>query len=308
MNMASTAAATRNLLSSVATGGRRSVHRSLVAENHSFFSTGFDSRRGISSSSLCAIQCRSSDSPSMSRTGQCLHQPAVILAPIQQTSRRNYMTTPPVAAPKRRGGKKGGNTKSSGEPLSNEVLIKTLLRNAGAASSDDITVRLVIDEGHDVPSTVEVLSLTKAIGVSVDRGFDLIAASIENVDPPVIRATDIAKLQFQRQQALKKSQQDAVSSGGGKKEKKSFRFRSGIDDHDLERKLSRMLSFLEKGHECDYSVFTRARNMREDNTAGRRLVDRIQDMISEHAVLKKEPEKNETGSFYKVMLRPKKTS
>jgi translation initiation factor IF-3 len=218
-------------------------------------------------------------------------------------SRRSF------AAPSRRGNNNNnkGNGGNSSEPLSNESLIKTLIKNAGAATADDVTVRLVIDEGAGQPSTVDIMKLTQAIQVSVDRGIDLVGASIDNVDPPVVRAIDLAKLQFQRQHALKKRQQENSSSSGGNKEKKSFRFRSGIDDHDLERKLSQMISFLQKGHDCDYSVFTKARSMRENTAAGSELVERIQALLADHAVLKKDPEMNETGSFYKVMLRPKKS-
>lgn len=165
-------------------------------------------------------------------------------------------------------------------------------------------VRLVIDEGPNQPSTVEIMTLSEAIQVSLDRGMDLVATSIEKSDPPVVRATDLAKSRFRRQQALKNKQQEAVNN---KKEKKSFRFRAGIDNHDLERKLSQMITYLEKGHECEYSVLTKARVMRTNTDAGLELLDRIQGHISEFATLKKEPEKNETGSFYRVMLRPRKS-
>jgi translation initiation factor IF-3 len=196
--------------------------------------------------------------------------------------------------------KKSKGSKDDG-PLVNEYLIARLVRNAGAASADSVMVRLVIDEGPDEPSKVEVMSLSDAIQVSIDKGVDLVGVAIEN-DPPVVRATDLSKLQFQQLQFVKKKQQDDSN-----KETKSFRFRSGIDGHDLERKLSQMISFLEKGHDCDYSVFTRSRNLRENEDAGIELVNRIQSMVSELATLKREPEKNETGSFYKVMLRPKKS-
>merc|ERR1711935_223182 len=136
------------------------------------------------------------------------------------------------------GGKK---SKNSSNVLSNEQLVSQLLRNASASSADKVTVRLVTDEGPDTPSSVQVITLSEAIVLSLDRELDLIDANI-NGDPPVIRATQLSKLEYKQQQAQKKQQQAASN----KQEKKSFRFKAGIESNDLKRKLDRLKGFLSK--------------------------------------------------------------
>ncbi|KAG7342725.1 translation initiation factor IF-3 [Nitzschia inconspicua] len=211
---------------------------------------------------------------------------------------RSFASSRP-RAPRKGSNKKNGSAKCV---LSNEDLIAQLVRNANGASADNITVRLVIDEGTSEPPTVQVTSLTDAVKISLDRDADLILASLRS-DPPVVRITELAKLQYKAEQAQKKQQQQSSSN---KKEKKSFRFKAGIDTHDLERKVAQLTGFLQKGNECEYTVFTRARTLRENEDAGIELVDKIQALVAEYGVLKRAPETNETKNFYRVQLLPKK--
>lgn len=201
----------------------------------------------------------------------------------------------------RRKGGKGKQGKQDSNVVSNEQLISTLIRNAGESSADKVTVRLVIDEGPDTPSSVEILTLSEAIALSLDRELDLIGANITG-DPPVIRATQLSKLEYKHQQAQKKQQQAASN----KKERKSFRFKAGIESNDLERKLDRLKGFLSKGHECEFTVFTKMRMLRENPNAGLELVDQIRALLSEHGDMKRPPQTNETKSFYRVQYEPKK--
>eukprot|EP00531_Pseudo-nitzschia_arenysensis_P004735 CAMPEP_0116122920 /NCGR_PEP_ID=MMETSP0329-20121206/4472_1 /TAXON_ID=697910 /ORGANISM="Pseudo-nitzschia arenysensis, Strain B593" /LENGTH=274 /DNA_ID=CAMNT_0003616801 /DNA_START=79 /DNA_END=900 /DNA_ORIENTATION=- len=180
-----------------------------------------------------------------------------------------YDGTRRTFASRRKGGK-GKKGKQESNVVSNEQLISTLIRNAGESSADKVTVRLVIDEGPDTPSSVEILTLSEAIVLSLDRELDLIGANITG-DPPVIRATQLSKLEYKHQQAQKKQQQAASN----KKERKSFRFKAGIESNDLERKLDRLKGFLSKGHECDFTVFTKMRTLRQNPNAGLELVDQI---------------------------------
>jgi translation initiation factor IF-3 len=187
--------------------------------------------------------------------------------------------------------------------LSNEELIARLVRNANGASPDAINVRLVIDEGPNNPSTVQVTTLREAVQLSLDRNADLIGSSLDN-DPPVVRLADMYKLQYRAEQAQKKQHQQATTST--KREKKSFRFKAGIENHDLDRKVAQLTGHLQKGNDCEYTVFSRARTLRQNENAGIELVDRIQALIEDHGVLKRAPETNETKSFYRVQLAPKK--
>ena len=204
-------------------------------------------------------------------------------------------------ASRRRNGPKGNKNKKSSNILSNENLVAELIRNAAVASADKVTVRLVSDEGPDTPSSVRVLTLSEAIVLSLDRELDLIGANITG-DPPVIRATQLSKLEYKHLQAQKKQQQSASN----KKEKKSFRFKAGIESNDLERKLGRLKDFLSKGHDCEFTVFTRLRTLRQNPNAGAELVEEIAALLSDHGDMKRAPQTNETKSFYRVQYAPKK--
>jgi translation initiation factor IF-3 len=204
-------------------------------------------------------------------------------------------------ASRRRGGPKGKKSQKSSNFVANEELVSQLIRNAGESSADDVTVRLVIDEGQDAPSSIQIISLSEAIVQSLNRELDLIGANI-NGDPPVIRATELSKLEYKHQQAQKKQQQSAAN----KKEKKSFRFKAGIEANDLERKLDRLKGFLSKGHDCEFTVFTRMRTLRVNPNAGAELVDQIRELLSEHGDMKRPPQPNETKSFYRVQYEPKR--
>ena len=182
-------------------------------------------------------------------------------------------------------------------PLANEKLIKVLMKQNSGATPDDLMVRLVINEGPQDPSTVEIMSLADAIRVSVDRVTDLIGISLDS-DPPVIKATDLAKLEFMKDQQK--------TTKGPKKQQKSFRFRAGIDLNDLDRKVKDIKKFLEKGMDCEYSVFSKARMMRQNEMAGMELVDRIQELLKDHGVTKRPPQKNERGNMIRVLLEPKR--
>jgi len=180
--------------------------------------------------------------------------------------------------------------------------VAQLIRNAAEASGDKVTVRLVVDEGTDTPSSVQVITLSEAIELSLDRELDLIGVNITG-DPPVIRATQLSKLEYKHEQAKKKQQQAASSN---KKERKSFRFKAGIESNDLERKLARLKSFLSKGHECEFTVFSRLRTLRQNPNAGEELVEQIGKLIADVGDMKRAPQTDETKRFYRVQYEPKK--
>ena len=184
--------------------------------------------------------------------------------------------------------------------LANEDLVAQLIRNAAEVSADNVTVRLVADAGPEAPSTVQVITLSEAIEISLDREADLIGANL-TAEPPVIRATQLSKLEYKHQQAKKKQQR----SSSNKKECKSFRFKAGIDSHDLERKIDRLKGFLLKGHDCEFTVFTRLRTLRQNPDAGMELVNRIGVLIGDCGDIARAPQTNETKSFYRVNYRPK---
>lgn len=193
-----------------------------------------------------------------------------------------------------------GNDKKKSNVIANEDLVALLIRKSSESSADSLTIRLVTDEGPDTPSTVQVVSLSEAIEISLDRGEDLIGANIDG-DPPVIRVTQLSKLEYKHQQAQKKQQ----NSSSNKKEKKAFRFKAGIDKNDLERKLGRLKEFLIKGHDCDFTVFSRLRTLRQNPDAGSELVEQIRVLLADVGEMKRPPQTDETKRFYRVNYQPK---
>jgi len=173
------------------------------------------------------------------------------------------------------------------------------MRKYGDTHPQKVQIRLVIDEGKEKPATVSVVSLADAIEVSVERMTDLIGTSLDS-DPPVIRATALSKLEYRQQQTQQKG------NAKSKKQTKSFRFRAGISDHDLQRKLNDMIKSLEKGLECDFSVFSRARRLQQNPNIGVELVERIQLLVADHGQPKGKPQLNEAGTFVRVKLMPKR--
>jgi translation initiation factor IF-3 len=117
-------------------------------------------------------------------------------------------------------------------------------------------------------------------------------------DPPVIRATSLSRLEYKQQQSQQKGNTKS------KQQKKTFRFRAGISDHDLDRKLKNILKFLGMGMECDYSVFSKAKVLRENANAGMELVDRIQALLGDTCQLKRPPQPNEIGNYIRCQLVP----
>jgi translation initiation factor IF-3 len=182
--------------------------------------------------------------------------------------------------------------------LSNEKLIQAIVRQNRSASADSIQVRLVIDEVAPQKATVTVVSLTEAIQISLDRNTDLIGMQLNN-DPPVLRATQLSKLEYQKAQKASKNSTTKSSSGS-----KSFRFQANIGTHDLERKVADMVHFLEDGRDCDFSVFSKRATMRVDDQAGMQLVDKIKSLVAHVADFKKPPTLNETGNNIQVKLEP----
>jgi translation initiation factor IF-3 len=241
----------------------------------------------------------SSSSSSSSMSGQGWHQPDRTSSYLHDAKRNLSSST------RKRNTDKGGDSSGKKSVLANEDLVARLVRTSTTASSaDSLMVRLVIDEGLDNPPTVQVISLSEAIQVSLDRMTDLFGVNLDS-DPPVVRAAVLSKLEYKYEQTKKRQKQQSLST---RKEKKVFQFKAGIGTADLDRKIGQLLQYLEKGHECEYTVFTRARTMRDNQDAGIQLVERIRMIIGDAGSLKKEMETNETNTHYRVVMEPKKSS
>ena len=144
---------------------------------------------------------------------------------------------------------RGGNFRKVGYgdiPLANENLVSRIMQNSGAASADDVQVRMItesLDQSNNPKRKIEVVPLSTAIRTSIDTEKDLIDISL-NQDMPVVKVASLKSLEY------KSSKMAAAKKLNTALPEKEFRFRAGIAENDMLRKIDKMSSFLSKGHKC----------------------------------------------------------
>lgn len=190
--------------------------------------------------------------------------------------------------------------------LANERLVSAIVKKSGAASADDIPVRLIVDqqkgeEQQQGTSTgVEVVSLTEAIRVSVDLDQDLIGLALQQ-EIPVLKVDCLKRLAYQQ------SRKTQSSKKGNILPEKEFRFKTGIDDNDLQRKIDNMASFLDKGHNCMVSIRSTRRQMLKDPDTARNTANQIMELVGDVGELEGKLKVNPNKTFARFLLRPIRT-
>lgn len=219
-----------------------------------------------------------------------------------RTTALSMSTRAPITPPKKKKGK------GQQGPLLNEQLIQSLMRkvngkNSGMPlSAESIQVRLVIDRGPSTPPSSEVTSLVDAMETSSELNVDLIAVSLDK-DPPVIKAMDYSKLEYRLQKQKSGSSSKGSGKGSDSKPTKNFKFRAKIADHDLERKISRMLNYLSKGHCCQITVSASRRCMAADALAAVKTFDLIKKEVGEIGIAGKF-KLNEEQTYGTLFMQP----
>lgn len=117
-----------------------------------------------------------------------------------------------------------------------------------------------------------------------DSDLDLVEVA-PAADPPVCRVMDYGKYLYQE----KKKQQESK-----KKQKvfqvKEIKFRPGIDEHDYQTKLKRLVGFLEGGDKVKVTVQFRGREMARMDL-GYRLLERVVSDVGETGVVESAPDR-----------------
>ena len=72
-----------------------------------------------------------------------------------------------------------------------------------------------------------------------------------DIEPPVVKVVDLQKLLYKES---KKSSNNVSSGAANQKSVKEFQFRTGIEVHDMQRKIDNMISYLRKGHACQVMI------------------------------------------------------
>jgi len=196
--------------------------------------------------------------------------------------------------------------KTSREALRNEDL-KDFLTQQGAISSEDVQVRVVVATDND--SEAVVTTLSNAIDIANQKRLDLVGVSLSQ-NPPVVKVFDyekaekalrLAEQQKQRQQQLEKQQLELLFSS---KQVKEFRFKAGIADNDLLRKIQNLKANLEKGYPCQLSITSSQKYLRENDTYVQGIYKRIQEHIKDIAYEPKVRSLNK--GVASVLFQPKK--
>jgi len=191
------------------------------------------------------------------------------------------------------------------QPPSNESLVAALVREAGAASSDGVKVRMVFN-GDDGKASTEIVSLTRAIQKSVESDQDLIGIAFgKNQEVPVVRLGSVKELAYKHARKIAASKKAGQGGGGGTLPEKEFRFKTGIADNDLERKVANMMTFLEKGHNCLVNVRCTRREMAKDPDAALTMANRVLSLLNDAGEMESKLQINPTKTFARVLLRPK---
>lgn len=141
-----------------------------------------------------------------------------------------------------------------------------------------------------------VVPIREALDLARERGFDLIEIA-PMASPPVCKLMDYGKFKYEQgrrdREAHKKQKNTEV---------KGIRLRPGTDDHDIETKLKRMISFLKGGNKVKTTVIFRSREMSHPEFA-RRSLEKMIEAAAEISVVEKSP--SFEGRTMTMVLAPK---
>ena len=273
----------------------------------------------------------------------CLHnstqQP---LIPITRQQQRQLSSRP---SPRR------GNKKKVDDniPLLNEHLIAELFNrmkgHSGTISADTYEVRLIVEQGNykkketmndengdndatsksdendtstasssttkakTTPSS-QLTTLNEAITIAHEHALDLMEVTL-HVSPPVIKAVDFDKWQYEQKKKQAQLTSKKKKEGGGAisdRPLKEFQFRAGIADHDLERKTNNMLKYLSKGHAIRVTLTARNKSLVADAEAIHTTLERVKELVGDKAIEARGLKANDRKSAGSLVLHPPKST
>ncbi|MBF0608163.1 MAG: translation initiation factor IF-3 [Magnetococcales bacterium] len=108
-------------------------------------------------------------------------------------------------------------------------------------------IRLIDVEGEQLG----IVNIRDAIRSAVERGLDLVEVA-PAANPPVCRIMDFGKYKYQL--SKKHTHRKTIDV-------KEVKIRPRISDHDLERKINQLITFLTEGDKAKVSMFFRGREI-----------------------------------------------
>jgi translation initiation factor IF-3 len=145
--------------------------------------------------------------------------------------------------------------------------------------------------------TSEIMTLTEAIRKSIDLEQDLVEISIAQ-ETPVLKLGDKGSLEYK----LLKKQQDNKKANNEKE--KNVRFKVGIAENDMDRKIQQACQYLEKGNIVAVQVRCPGYLARRDPGNAEKLVQRVLDMAELVGEKANEPSVNPEKTHVVFKMRP----
>ena len=145
--------------------------------------------------------------------------------------------------------------------------------------------------------TSEIMTLTEAIRKSIDLEQDLVEISIAQ-ETPVLKLGDKGSLEYK----LLKKQQDNKKANNEKE--KNVRFKVGIAENDMDRKIRQACEYLEKGNIVAVQVRCPGYLARRDPGNAEKLVQRVLDMAELVGEKANEPSVNPEKTHVVFKMRP----
>lgn len=159
----------------------------------------------------------------------------------------------------KRGGKKRSNRPPK-HPLEQKYRVNDRIRAR--------KMRVIGPEGDQIG----ILTRDDAIGKAKEYGLDLIEIA-HGANPPVCKIADFGKMRYD---FSKKQKQQRKKQGQGVK---TVQFRPNIGEADLNRKITDIQKFLDKGHRVVVQVTMKGRQKRFSRLAETQTIDKIQDAL-----------------------------
>jgi len=154
-------------------------------------------------------------------------------------------------------------------------------------------VRCMGDDG----TQYGIISSDEALKIAIAAGLDLVLIA-PDAKPPVAKVMDYGKFRYQlekkKKEAKKKQKQVEI---------KEIKLSVKIAQNDVDYKVKHALEFLEDDKYVRFRVFLKGREISEPDAAYQ-VLDRVWNMISEHAVMDKKP--SSEGRYVNMLVMPKK--
>jgi len=153
-------------------------------------------------------------------------------------------------------------------------------------------VRLIIENGENIG----VVDLTDALTMAAEANLDLVEVA-PDASPPVCRVMDYGKQKYRH-----KKRQHQGRSKQHQAQLKSLRLGPAIEEHDIQVKLRRARTFLERGDRVTFNMMFRGRQMLH-REKGHEVLNRIAEELEDIAKVELPPKSE--GRRIWMVLAPK---